>query len=97
MLISGYSFNGPYSQTGAPQVAGVYVIGSSQGGKVRIIDVGESGDVGTRLSSHERQDCWQRNCSGSPLVYVHEEAGADRRRTIESAIRAQYNPACGER
>ena len=69
--------------------------------KYYVIDVGESGETGIRLSNHNRRPCWERNCNGSLHVYLRymptsEGYDATSRRQLEKKIRQQYDPPCGK-
>jgi predicted GIY-YIG superfamily endonuclease len=99
--IGNYNFDGPWSlsRTDLIDRAAVYVILCSRSdGKYDVVYVGETGQVGTRLSNHERATCWNRNCSGSLYVAIFwtpsDRYSADDRRAIEKKLRDQYNPPC---
>ena len=105
MRITNIDFEGPFSidtTTIPANRAAVYVIiCRSKDGKSHVTDVGESGEIGLRLASHERRPCWKRNCNGIPSVYLHympSSSGSDAasRRQLEQQIRQQYNPPCGK-
>ena len=105
MEISGVDFEGPYDVNSAViprNRAAVYVIICRKAdGKNHVIDVGESGEVGLRLSTHTRRSCWGRNCSGILYVYLRymptsEGYDSVSRRTLEAKIRREYNPPCGK-
>jgi hypothetical protein len=104
--ISGYQFEGPYSidtTVISSNRAAVYVIiCKTSDGKNHVTDVGESGEVGVRIGNHDRKPCWERNCNSSLSVYLRympssEGYTAADRRELESKIRNQYNPPCGQR
>lgn len=100
IAIGEYQFERPYDNTASLQdCSGVYVILCHRDNQNFVIDVGESATVRTRVGNHDRQACWQRNCSGKLTVAVlHtpnlQSAG---RVAIEQEIRRQYDPPCGER
>ena len=103
--IAGIDFDGSYgvdTTTIPANKAAVYVIiCSTKEGKNYVIDVGESGETGVRLSSHDRRSCWERNCSGTLRVYLRympssEGYAAADRRQLEQKIRQQYDPPCGK-
>lgn len=106
MKISGYSFEGPFDieTTNIPSDrATVYVIiCKTPDGTNRVMDVGESGEVGVRIASHDRRPCWERSCNGSLRlkVYLRYMSSPDytpeERRALEQKIRDQYRPPCGE-
>ncbi len=94
--ISGYSFEGPY-EIGRQVVdkAAVYVILDKDD---KTVDVGQSGETGTRLSSHERKPCWDRyggkwfGVKWMPSDYYSEED----RKEVEGRIRENEDPPCGK-
>ena len=96
MLILNHSFEGPY-RIGKKLIdrAAIYVILTSTN---RVIDVGQSGETGTRLLKHDRKNCWSRN-NGTHFVvkwmpsdtYTKED-----REKLEKVIRNKYNPTCGK-
>ena len=93
--ISGYQSKGPYHEenTDFDEVAAVYVILDENDNK---IDVGETDQLKTRLSTHERRDCWERNCKGDIYVAVYQENSEEKRRRIEKEIRNSYSFPCGK-
>lgn len=98
--IGKYQFDGSYSSTGSLQDrAGVYAIICRNGNTNSLIDVGESATVKSRVDSHDRKNCWQRNCSSQLVVAVLYTPGQQQsgRMKIEKEIRDQYNPSCGLR
>ena len=101
ITISSYEFEGPYSTSNdLSDSAGIYVILDNRSdGKWYLLDVGESDGIKTRIENHERQPCWRQNRQGTIGVAVlytptWSENG---RRFLESKIRKEYQPPCGER
>lgn len=96
MLIQGNSFEGPY-QIGKKLIdrAAVYVILTSDNS---VVDVGQSGEAGTRLVNHDRSNCWSRN-GGTQFVVkwmpskIHTREDRER---LEKSIRDRYTPTCGK-
>jgi hypothetical protein len=102
--------DGPYPITQADKLKnapGVYTIwcrSSSRGtlidvGQCRgtLIDVGQSDNVRDRVMSHDRRECWNKNCKGSLEVaatYIKDE---QQRLDLEKKIRQRRKPPCGER
>jgi hypothetical protein len=84
-------------------VAAIYVILCVQeGGKWKILDVGQTGELGQRIDSHDRRSCWERNCPNKNIwVCVYpmptSKYTKEDRLKFEKALRAQYKPPCGER
>lgn len=96
-----YVFDGPFTSTAPIQdVAGVYVIIAERSSGFYVIDVGESGQLRTRLDNHDRKSCWSRNLNSGLLRFaVLYTPGVQQqgRCEIEFDIRAKNNPPCGER
>lgn len=101
ILIAGYTFDGPYSSTNSLEDrSGVYaILCKKDNGNYTLIDAGESAQVKSRVESHDRKSCWDRNCHSTLMFAVFytphlQQAG---RIEIEQKIRTQYNPTCGDR
>ncbi len=96
--IGKYTFKGTYTSTERLEDrSGVYAIVCKKD-KLSLIDVGESAKVKTRVETHERKDCWEKNCQGTLLYAVHYTPNLHQqgRKEIEKEIRKEYNPPCGE-
>lgn len=96
--IGKYNFDGPHRQTaGIHARSGVYVIlGKSGGTNWSVVDVGESESVRDRVQNHDRQLCWKGRGHqelAAAVFYVPER----QRMQIESELRNNFNPPCGER
>ncbi|MCC6180617.1 MAG: hypothetical protein IT237_02155 [Bacteroidia bacterium] len=84
-------------------VAAIYVIICvSESGSWKVIDVGQSGQLGTRIDDHPRMDCWKNNCpSGNIWVCIYKTPTADmtkdQRLALEKELRDFYKPNCGDR
>jgi hypothetical protein len=92
---------GPYPIAQADKLKnepGVYVIRCrSSSGDTLIIDVGQSDNVRDRVMSHDRRECWNKNCKGRLEVaatYIKDE---QERLELEKKIRQRRKPPCGER
>lgn len=95
VTVAGYQLeNYPISTTTFNPVPGVYVIHSSAG----VLDVGMAEKLVERISNHERKPDWLRYSywQDISLAFLHE-ADKDTRLAIESYLRKQLNPLCGER
>lgn len=96
ITIAGYQFNGSYG-IGDVEInrAAVYVILDNRDS---VVDVGQSGEVGTRLENHDRKPCWDRN--GGDRVAIKwmpsSQYSREDREKIERSIRAKEDPPCGE-
>lgn len=100
MQIQGYEFEKPYFLNGTNfnNVAAAYVIYTVLNGRTVWLDVGETDELGNRLSSHERRDCWVNNARGGELyVGVKQESSEFQRRNVEADLRNKLLPLCGER
>lgn len=78
--------------------SGIYVIVDCRSdGKCYVVDVGESGQIRTRVQNHDRAGCWTRHQQGSLQFAVLYTPGwtDDQRRALEGRIRDQYAPLCG--
>lgn len=97
VTIAGYSFEGPY-EIGKKIIdrAAVYVILDNSN---NVIDVGQSGETGTRLSNHERKPCWDRN--GGKWFAVKwmpsDRYSREDRENLEKEVRKEEKPPCGEK
>jgi hypothetical protein len=92
------------AETDFTDVAAVYVVICVLGekGNYGVIDVGQTGEVGTRINSHEREECWKRECStGNIWVCVHTMPSVrytkDDRLHLERDLRERYKHKCGEK
>jgi hypothetical protein len=97
--IGKYTFEGPYTSTAnLEDRSGVYAILCQKEGNNYVVDVGESATVKSRIDSHDRGDCWTRNCNGTLAVAVYYTPNLHQpgRMAIEQELREQYDPACGK-
>ena len=96
--IINYTFDGPFSSVNdLKNQSGVYVIlGNHGSGNWKVVDVGESSDVKTRVSNHDRADCWKQQ-GYSNLTVAALYTNEARRMEIESQLRRHFKPPCGER
>ncbi len=96
ITIGNYTFDGAYSSPAfLDNKSGVYaVLGATMNGR-KVIDIGESGWVQTRVSGHDRATAWARQ--GHSLSYAALYCDQATRMCIERELRAQFNPPCGDR
>ncbi len=96
--IINYTFDGPFSSVNdLKNQSGVYVIlGDHGAGNRQVVDVGESNDVKTRVSNHDRANCWKRQ-GYSKLTVAALYTNEARRMEIESQLREHFKPPCGDR
>lgn len=99
IIIGKYTFDGPYtSPNELEDRSGVYIIICQKDNKKDLIDVGESATVKSRVETHDRKDCWGKNCQGTLTVAVYYTPNLQQsgRMAIEQEIRNQYDIPCGE-
>jgi len=84
-------------------MAAVYVILCvAQNSSWTVLDVGQSGQLGSRIDDHDRKECWTRNCTNKNIwVCVYrmpssQDTRQDRER-FETELRSQYPVSCGKR
>jgi len=99
ITIGNLSFVEPFD--GASQLlskSGVYAILGrvAVGSNWIVVDVGESGDVKSRVETHDRKLQWQ-GAGHATLGVAAYYCDAATRMRVEQALRQQYNPACGDR
>jgi hypothetical protein len=93
----------PLAEANFADRAAIYVIICVAADKTwTVLDVGQSGEVGSRIDAHDRGECWKRNCpSGNIWVCVHRMPTStftkEQRLARESAIRTATKPKCGSR
>jgi len=99
MNINGYIFEGPYDHKRgfADVISAVYVIIDNHINSNSLIDVGQTGDLNNRFPSHPRELSWNTARVGTLSLWILRVQSEQERLAIESQIRTQYNPPCGER
>ena len=104
VAIGGYQFACyPLSEAGVVNGAAVYVVLCvSEGGSWQVLDVGQSGDAGQRITSHPRRECWLANCANRNIwVCIYPMPSSrftkENRLGLEQHLRRQYSPPCGDR
>ena len=99
IMIGNYSFEGSFTDAASlKNQSGVYaVLGrNGQADRWSVLDIGESAKVRDRVENHDRGDSWRRQGFAALAVAGHY-CDANSRTRIESELRTQYNPPCGER
>lgn len=96
ITIGNYVFDGNYSSPAfLDDKSGVYaVLGATMNGH-KVVDIGESGWVRTRVQGHDRAQAWARQ--GLSLSYAALYCDEAARMRIESELRGRFNPPCGDR
>lgn len=94
-LYAGTEFQGPYSDTVyLKHQSGVYLIvdGSNHD---KVVDVGSSGDVKSRIENHDRKNLWKKNAR--TLAYAVRYCIELQRLGIELKLRSELDPPVGMR
>src|SRR5262245_53812931 len=94
--IGNYNFEGEFASVDALQEkSGVYAIlgVTNANGSRKVIDIGESHGVWSRVRSHDREMLWKRQ--GLLLRYAALYCDARTRMAVERELRAQFKPPCG--
>ncbi len=98
--IAGYEFEGPYSSASSLEDrSGVYaILCKKNSDSYSLVDVGESAQVKSRVETHDRKDCWDRNCTATLAYAAYYTAGLQQagRLEIEQKICGTYDVPCGE-
>ncbi len=105
LTISGHSFYCvPLAQADFSDLAAVYVILCVKPDKSwTVLDVGQTGVLGSRIDSHDRRECWTKNCATKNIwVCVYSmpstKYSPQDRRDLEAEMRKQHSYApCGQR
>ncbi len=99
MNISGHTFEGSYNhiQGFNGTIPAVYVIIDTYNNQNSVLDVGQTEDLNNRFPNHPRESCWNSHRTGSISLWILRIQNEQDRLSIESQIRDQYNPPCGDR
>jgi len=104
-------WKGPYTNTDhIPDRAGLYMVLSgtqNEQGKwptnlYKLLDIGESGELKTRLDNHNRANCWESNkTSGHTIVFKYalmptNTYNQSDRLSVECCLQSKKTPPCGE-
>jgi len=93
----------PLADADFSDIAAIYIIICvASDGSWTIIDIGQSGELGTRIDSHDRQDCWRRKChNGNIWVCVYpmptKTYSKQDRLDVEHSLRSKHTNLCGSR
>ena len=96
--ITGYTFEGPYTYTSTlKNQSGVYAILTPISySNYKVLDIGESATVKTRVESHDRVPCWKRYANNGKILYAVYYTDERNRKIIEQTIRKSEKPPCGD-
>ncbi|MEI8388809.1 MAG: hypothetical protein WCG23_02880 [bacterium] len=80
---------------------GVYVVYDKHNGNYKPIDIGESGDIKARITSHDRKQDWHKKANGAICYAIKYLKGCDIRirKEVEQDLRDKFEDGklCGER
>lgn len=93
-----YIFNGPFQHTNnLLKQSGVYLISIFNGEHHVVLDIGESHDIHSRVSNHDRAGEWQLHAAGLHLHVSTFYCDEPTRMSMERQLRERFNPVCGVR
>ena len=98
--IGNYTFEGPFADPASlKNASGVYSVLTRSNGtdSYSVVDIGESGTVRDRVTSHDRDECWKRQKKAAGLAYAAYYCDERTRLAVEQTLRTKYNPPCGDR
>jgi len=84
-------------------IAAIYVIICvDKDGKWKVLDVGQTGELGERIDHHDRKKCWEDNCPNKNIWFCVYKMPSDKyskqdRLDVEKKLRAKHNPSCGKK
>ena len=92
-----------------PRRAGIYMViaglrtsnGKWDISSYELLDIGQSGETGVRLDTHERRNCWYEKKSSNKTILFKfapmpsENYDETDRRIVECCLRAHTSPLCG--
>lgn len=103
--IGGYSFEGPYILREKDFIdrAAVYAIlcKDLSGNSYRLVYIGETEELETRLSGHNKKNCWENNCGSTLYVAIFytpsDKYSREDRKKIEQELIDRYSPVCNDK
>ena len=88
-----YEFEVYAASTSFNDVSAVYIFARDNGTTWTPLYIGETGELGTRISGHEKWPCATQN--GVTHIHVHRVAAADRMR-VETDLIRRWDPVCND-
>ena len=93
-----YQFTAYSTDTAFSDVSAVYIFTKrtvhNNKGSHGFLYIGESGELCSRISEHEKWDCVNEH--GCNCICVHRVSGSATRRAIEKAFRDQWDTPCND-
>ena len=92
------NFQGPWAMgtNDAPRYPGVYIVCAEVWlGRPQVLYIGESDNIASRMSGHDRREDWEREARGQPLSFytVHIES-ISKRLQLERELIGHFSPPC---
>ena len=104
--LDNYNFEGPYllSTFEGLNRAAIYAILCKNifSNDFKIIYIGQSGEYGARLDTHNKKYCWDDNCKAG-ILYVAifytptDQYSKKEREKLEGELISKFNPVCNEK
>lgn len=75
---------------------GLYAVVCKVDNEFFLIDVGESSKLRSRVENHDKKDCWEKNCKGQVIIFIHYTPFLKQRGRvlIEQELRELFHPDC---
>lgn len=104
------NWKGPWTDPDAvPKRAGIYMViagsklpnGNWSTPSYELLDIGQSGETGVRLDTHNRKPCWDDEKSANKTILFKfavmpsQDYDEMDRRIVECCLRAHTRPPCG--
>lgn len=93
------------NKSGVPNKSGIYCVytcsynaSDNSVALKKLVYIGESADVGSRISNHEHQSDWEKHLNkGEQLCYTFGEIGSTYRERCEAAMIFKHNPPVNDK
>lgn len=90
-----------------PSKAGIYCVwasglSSGKDASPRLLYIGESSDIATRVAGHEKWNCWKEHCHyGENVIFTYTllptaEVSENWRKAVENCLIAHHQPPCND-
>ena len=93
VFLGKHAFEGPFaSRDDVEARPGLFAIVAENGGKLRLIDLDEAGEVHAAIANHPRQVCWRKQAGTLAVKFAVLYSGnlpVVRRRDVVAALRGQ--------
>ena len=97
-MASASNIQGPWEvgANDAPTYSGVYIVcAKSWLERPQVLYIGESDNIASRISGHDRREDWEREACGRPLIFFAEHIASRIERWIEERVLiGHFSPPC---